>query len=72
MLSYHLLDHSIYCLPRVPNILDWTLRGGDARITWDFRNTDVRTRFRPCVSCDIFKMNVSCRIREFLLLMSPN
>jgi hypothetical protein len=25
MLSYHLLDHSIYCLPRVPNILDWTL-----------------------------------------------
>jgi hypothetical protein len=30
MLSYHLLDHFIYCLPRVPNILDWTLRGGDA------------------------------------------
>jgi hypothetical protein len=30
MLSYHLLDHSIYCLPRVPNILDWTLCGGDA------------------------------------------
>jgi hypothetical protein len=30
MLSYHLWDHSIYCLPRVPNILDWTLGGGDA------------------------------------------
>jgi hypothetical protein len=30
MLSYHILDYSIYCLPRVPNILDWTLRGGDA------------------------------------------
>jgi hypothetical protein len=30
MLSYQLLDHSIYCLPRVRNILDWTLRGGDA------------------------------------------
>jgi hypothetical protein len=30
MLSYHLLDHSIYSLPRVSNILDWTPRGGDA------------------------------------------